>query len=79
MKNSKLLHFIKNINNSHNLNNIILFIIFAVILTFIMASKYIIFQNLINKDGLSKREIVANKTIEVVDTFKTEQLRKEVA
>lgn len=79
MKNNKLIHFIKSINNSHNFNNILLFIFFAIILTFILASKYIIFQNLINKDGLSKREIVANKTIEVVDTFKTEQLRKEVA
>lgn len=79
MKNSKLVHFIKSVNNSHNFNNILLFTFFAIILTFILASKYIIFQNLINKDGLSKREIVANKTIEVVDTFKTEQLRKEVA
>lgn len=79
MKNNKLVHFIKSINNSHNFNNILLFTFFAIILTFILASKYIIFQNLINKDGLSKREIVANKTIEVVDTFKTEQLRKEVA
>ena len=79
MKNSKLAHFIKNINNSHSLNTIIIFTMFAIILTFILASKYIIFQKLINKDGLSKREIVANKTIEVVDTFKTEQLRKEVA
>lgn len=79
MKNNKLVHFIKSVNNSHNFNNILLFTFFAIILTFILASKYIIFQNLINKDGLSKREIVANKTIEVVDTFKTEQLRKEVA
>ena len=79
MKNSKLAHFIKNINNSHSFNTIIIFTMFAIILTFILASKYIIFQKLINKDGLSKREIVANKTIEVVDTFKTEQLRKEVA
>lgn len=79
MKNNKLVHFIKSVSNSHNFNNILLFTFFAIILTFILASKYIIFQNLINKDGLSKREIVANKTIEVVDTFKTEQLRKEVA
>ncbi len=79
MKNSKLAHFIKNINNAHSFNTIIIFTMFAIILTFILASKYIIFQKLINKDGLSKREIVANKTIEVVDTFKTEQLRKEVA
>ena len=79
MKNSKLAHFIKNINNSHSFNTIIIFTMFAIILTFILASKYIIFQKLINKDGLSKREIVANKTIQVVDTFKTEQLRKEVA
>lgn len=79
MKNNKLVHFIKSVNNFHNFNNILLFTFFAIILTFILASKYIIFQNLINKDGLSKREIVANKTIEVVDTFKTEQLRKEVA
>ncbi len=79
MKNYKLIHIIKNALNTNNFKNIIFFIFFAIILTLILASKYIFFQNLINNDGLSKREIVANKTIEVVDAFKTEQLRKEVA
>ena len=54
------------------------FIIFTFILTAIIASQNFFFQGII-ENGISKKDVIAQKTITVVDVKRTEQHRKEVA
>lgn len=51
---------------------------FTIIMTTILASQNYFFQNVI-ENGISKRDIIAQKTLTVVDVKRTEQHRKEVA
>ncbi len=51
---------------------------FTFLLTAIIASQTYLFQNII-ENGISKRDIIAQKTLTVVDVKRTEQHRKEVA
>lgn len=64
---------------SSKLINLLIFIVFAVVMTATLSFRYYLFQSIISDDGTSKRDIVASKTIKVVDTFKTEQNKKEIA
>ncbi len=57
---------------------VISFFAFTVIMTAIIASQNFFFQNII-ENGISKRDIVAQKTLTVVDVKRTEQHKKEVA
>lgn len=54
------------------------FFAFTILMTAIIASQNFFFQNII-ENGISKRDIVAQKTLTVVDVKRTEQHRKEVA
>ena len=54
------------------------FIIFTFILTAIIASQNFFFQGII-ENGISKKDVIAQKTLTVVDVKRTEQHRKEVA
>ena len=51
---------------------------FTFTMTAILASQNFFFQNII-ENGISKRDIIAQKTLTVVDVKRTEQHRKEVA
>lgn len=51
---------------------------FTLLLTAIIASQTYVFQNIID-NGISKRDIIAQKTLTVVDVKRTEQHKKEVA
>ena len=51
---------------------------FTMLLTAIISSQTYLFQNIID-NGISKRDIIAQKTLTVVDVKRTEQHRKEVA
>ena len=51
---------------------------FTLLMTGVIASQNYFFQNII-ENGISKRDIVAQKTLTVVDVKRTEQHRKEVA
>lgn len=51
---------------------------FTVLMTAVIASQNYFFQNII-ENGISKRDIIAQKTLTVVDVKRTEQHRKEVA
>ena len=51
---------------------------FTFTMTAILASQNFFFQN-ITENGISKRDIIAQKTLTVVDVKRTEQHRKEVA
>ncbi len=65
--------------SSSKVLNLFVFIIFALAMTFVLGARYYLFSSIINDDGTSKKDIVAYKTIKVVDTFKTEQNKKEIA
>lgn len=56
----------------------IAFFAFTILMTAIIASQNFFFQNII-ENGMSKRDIVAQKTLTVEDVKRTEQHRKEVA
>lgn len=70
----KFLDFI----SSKNFRNTVAFILFTTIITATLASQNYFFQKVI-ENGISKKDIVAQKEIKVVDTKKTEQHKKEVA
>ncbi|MBP3924798.1 HDIG domain-containing protein [bacterium] len=54
------------------------FLSFTIIMTAIIASQNYFFQNIV-ENGVSKMDIVAQKTLTVVDVMRTEQHKKEVA
>lgn len=64
--------------SSSKLLNGAAFIIFAILMTAVLSSQNFFFQNII-VNGISKKDIVAQKTITVIDTKRTEQHKKEIA
>ncbi|MDD3236500.1 MAG: HDIG domain-containing protein [Candidatus Gastranaerophilales bacterium] len=70
--------FLETLTSSRTIN-ITLFILFAIAFTTLLLSKYFIFQSIVDDDNTCRVDIVAPKTIEVVDTFKTVQRKKEMA
>lgn len=59
--------------------NATLIILFVVLFTGILVSKYFFFQTIVGSDNKSKVMVVAPTDIEVIDTIKTEIRKKEVA
>ena len=59
--------------------NSVLILFFAIVFTGILVSKYFFFQTIVGSDNTSKITVTAPKDIEVVDAFKTEKRRREVA
>ena len=70
----KFLDFI----SSKTFRNVVCFIVFTFLMTVTISSQNYFFQKVI-ENGISKRDIVAQKDIKVIDTKKTEQHKKEVA
>ena len=70
----KILDFI----SSKNFRNVFCFILFTVLMTLAISSQNYFFQKVI-ENGISKKDIIAQKDIKVIDTKKTEQHKKEVA
>ena len=64
---------------STSLRNTLLLLGFALVFTLLLASKHFFFRSLIDENNIARHDVYAEKTIEVVDTFKTEQRRKELA
>ncbi|MFH0702732.1 MAG: HDIG domain-containing metalloprotein [bacterium] len=58
--------------------NWIIFFIILFVLTALLSSRYYLFQNII-ESGISKKDIIATKTIQVIDTEKTEKRKQELA
>src|SRR5574344_1883002 len=54
------------------------FFAFTLLLTAIISSQNFFFQNII-ENGISKRDIVAQKTLTVVDVQRTDEHKKELA
>ena len=71
---NKFLDFI----SSKTFRNVVCFIVFTFLMTVTISSQNYFFQKVI-ENGISKKDIVAQKDIKVIDTKKTEQHKKEVA
>lgn len=54
------------------------FFVFTLVMTVIIASQNFLFQRIV-ENGISRRDVIAEKTIIVEDTKRTEQHKKEVA
>lgn len=54
------------------------FMLFTILITAVIASQNFFFQTIV-ENGISKKDVVAQKTITVVDVKRTEQHKKEVA
>lgn len=78
MRKIKIASMLTNLLATSKPYNIALFMGIAVFFTLLISGKYFLFQNVIDSDGSSKKDIYASKNIEVVDTFKTEQQKKEI-
>ena len=70
----KFLDFI----SSKLFRNSIFFILFTLLITITISSQNYFFQKVI-ENGISKRDIIAQKEIKVIDTKKTDQHKKEIA
>ena len=70
---NKFLDFI----SSKDFRNGLCFVLFTVLMTITISSQNYFFQKVI-ENGISKKDIVAQKDITVIDTKKTEQHKKEV-
>ena len=71
---NKFLDFI----SSKNFRNWFCFFVFTLVMALTISSQNYFFQKVI-ENGISKKDIVAQKDITVIDTKKTEQHKKEVA
>lgn len=78
MNNNSLIGKFKEIIFSSTSLKVISFIGFVMLMTTIVASQNYFFQSII-ENGVSKREIKAEKTLTVVDVKRTESRKKEVA
>ena len=63
---------------SKKFRNIMFFIVFTSLMTITISSQNYFFQKVI-ENGISKKDIIAQRDIKIIDTKKTEQHRKEVA
>ena len=78
MNRAEIISDIKEIFQSSVTHKVIAFLGFTIVLTAIIASQNFFFQNIV-ENGISKRDIVTQKTLNVVDVKRTEQLKKEAA
>ncbi len=69
---------VKDFFTSRQFLKVLSFVGFTVLMTAVIASQNFFFQNII-KNGISKRDIIAQKTLTVEDVKRTEQHKKEVA
>lgn len=61
-----------------SVTDILMFLLFCLLMTLLISSQNFFFQRII-ENGISKRDIIADKTITVIDTKRTEQHKKDVA
>ena len=62
---------------AYKVTDIVLFICFSLIMTIIISSQNFFFQKVI-ENGISKKDVIAQKNITVIDTKRTEQHRQDV-
>lgn len=74
-KEDKKMHFWE----TASFKNSLLILLLAFVFTILLASKHFFFRSLIDEDNVARKDIYAEKKIEVVDLYKTDQKRKERA
>lgn len=74
----KLFSKVADVISSSKSMSVLAFFVFTVITSVILSSQNFFFQSII-ENGISKKDIVAQKTITVVDVKKTEQHKREIA
>ena len=67
MRKIQFINLLADTFSSSKVINLLIFILFTVIMTATLGARYYLFQSIISADGTSKRDIVAPKTIKVVD------------
>ena len=78
MNNINVFERVKNFLLSPLMIKIVAFVGFSFLLTSLVASQNFFFQSII-ENGVSKRDVIAEKTLTVVDEKRTEQRKKEIA
>ncbi|MEI6900386.1 MAG: hypothetical protein WCL00_10950 [Bacteroidota bacterium] len=78
MKQIKSLEKVIDLLSSSTVVHVLAFISFTVAMSLILASQNFFFQSII-ENGISKKDIVAQKTITVVDAKRSEQHNREIA
>lgn len=78
MKQSRYLEHAIEIISSSKIFNVLGFIIFVLLMSAIVSSQNFFFKSII-ENGISKKDIIAQKTITVIDADKTELHKKEIA
>lgn len=73
---SWLKKYIQYLSSSEGQRTIIM-IVTLIFVTLILCSKYFSFNAVINEDGIAKQDVIANKTVEVIDKEATEQKKNE--
>ncbi len=79
MKKPNFANVVSDLFTSSKAVNIAILLVFAVLFTALLSFKYFLFQSIVNDDNTSRMDIIASKTIDVVDTFKTEQRKNEIS
>ncbi|MCD7779043.1 MAG: HDIG domain-containing protein [Candidatus Gastranaerophilales bacterium] len=79
MKKTDISKKIAGLKSPDFLVNCALVILFTIVFTGILVSKYFFFQTIVGSDNTSKIAVIAPKDIEVTDTIKTEKRKREVA
>ena len=74
-KKSAIMEFL----GSASFKNSMLLLLFALVFTLLLASKHFFFRSLIDENNIARQDVYAEKQIEVVDVYKTDQRRKELA
>ena len=74
----KLPESVKDFLTSSKFLNTVYFLLFTFAMTIIIASQNFLFQQIV-ENGISRRDVIAEKTLVVEDTKRTELHRKEVA
>lgn len=78
MKQFKTIAKIAEFFSSSRALNVFAFFIFVALMTIVLASQNFFFQNII-ENGISKKDIIAPKTITLIDVQRTEQHKREIA
>lgn len=78
MDNSTILTKVKDGLHAFFTSKITAFFAFSIVFTAIIASQNFFFQSII-ENGISKKDVIAQKTLTVVDVKRTEQHKKEVS
>jgi len=78
MNNKNIILLVKEFLVSSRTIKVLAFLGFTILMTAIISSQNFFFQSII-ENGISKKDIIAQKTFKVIDVKRTEQHKKEVA